>query len=140
MPSFLRFGLLKSIKRDVPEGANMRKRIVLIGLMMSVIFTLIGCGKLKQTSDQTFGDQNFKTSIALIELHKVRTGEYPERLEDLEFLGDWDEIYLSGVEYNKLEDGYELNLVKGWDNYNFLVHKFLFLVMVILFFYFHSSL
>ena len=92
----------------------MRKRIVLIGLMMSVIFTLIGCGKLKQTSDQTFGDQNFKTSIALIELHKVRTGEYPERLEDLEFLGDWDEIYLSGVEYNKLEDGYELNLVKGW--------------------------
>lgn len=92
----------------------MRKAYVLIGILILLNVSLVGCGELKKESDQKFGDQNFKTSIALIELHKVRTGEYPENLEALEFLGDWDQIYLQNVSYIKLDEGYELNLLKGW--------------------------
>jgi hypothetical protein len=35
--------------------------------------------------DAQFGDQHFKTAISLIELHKIRTGGYPESLKDLKF-------------------------------------------------------
>lgn len=83
-------------------------------LVIMILFLITGCSRFTEEANQEFGDQNFKSSIALIELHKVRTGEYPESLEDLEFLGEWDKIYLSGVEYQRLEEGYELNLVKGW--------------------------
>jgi hypothetical protein len=30
-----------------------------------------------------FGDQHFKTAIALVELHRVRTGTYPSSLRDI---------------------------------------------------------
>ena len=65
-------------------------------------------------ADAKFGDQSFKTVIALIELHKVRFGTYPERLKDLQFTGDWDPIALNSVEYRRLDLGYELNLTRGW--------------------------
>ena len=64
-------------------------------------------------ADAQFGDQHFKTAISLIELHKIRFGAYPETLKDLQFMGDWDGIALSGVEYRRLDTGYELNLVRG---------------------------
>jgi hypothetical protein len=44
--------------------------------------------------DQKFGDQHLKTAVALIELHKVRYGEYPETLDDLRYTGEWDAIAL----------------------------------------------
>jgi hypothetical protein len=65
-------------------------------------------------ADAKFGDQNFKTAIALIELHKVRFGAYPERLADLQFTGDWDVLAVSSIEYKRLDLGYELNLTRGW--------------------------
>ena len=40
--------------------------------------------------DRKFGDQHLKTAVALIELHKVRYGEYPETLDDLTYTGEWD--------------------------------------------------
>lgn len=61
-----------------------------------------------------FGDQHFKTTIALIELHRIRNGAYPERLKDLQFRGAWDAIAINSVEYKKLESGYELNVTRGW--------------------------
>jgi hypothetical protein len=73
-----------------------------------------GCGDFRQQADAQFGDQNFKSAIALIELHKVRFGSYPASLADLRFLGGWDRNWISAVEYRKLEDGYELNLTRGW--------------------------
>jgi hypothetical protein len=80
----------------------------------AVVLLSAGCGQVRQQVDVTFGDRNFKSAIALIELHKVRFGSYPNSLADLKFLGSWDQNWLSAVEYEKLEDGYELNLTRGW--------------------------
>ncbi len=90
-------------------------RKIIIPIVLAIL--LSGCSMFngfQEESNEKFGDQNFKSSIALIELHNVRNGSYPNSLDELEFTGDWDEIYLSGVEYIRLEDGYELNLVRGW--------------------------
>jgi len=81
-----------------------------------IMFFTQQCGfdKVKDEANQKFGDQHFKTAIALIELHKIREGSYPETLQDLRFIGDWDQIVFSSVSYTKLESGYELNLIRGW--------------------------
>jgi hypothetical protein len=59
------------------------------------------------------GDQHFKTAIALIELHKVRFGEYPNSLRDLQFTGDWDALALDSVRYERTTDGYNLDVTRG---------------------------
>ena len=64
--------------------------------------------------DEKFGDQHFKSAIAAIELHNTRTGSYPESLRDLEYLGDWDLIWLDSVRYEKVESGYNLFIDRGW--------------------------
>jgi hypothetical protein len=61
-----------------------------------------------------FGDQHFKTVIALVELYHLRHGVYPESLKDLTFTGDWDPIALQSVHYERLDHGYELDIVNGW--------------------------
>jgi hypothetical protein len=84
-------------------------------LALALATTLVaGCGEFKQQADAKFGDQNFKTSIALIELYHVRHGVYPTSLQDLDFVGDWDRIALSAVQYERLSDGYALDVVRGW--------------------------
>ena len=55
-------------------------------------------------------DQRFKTALALIELHRVRFETYPESLEDLQFLGPFDHRLLRGLRYEKLSDGYALEI------------------------------
>ena len=82
-------------------------------LLICATLTLAACDFQKE-ADAKFGDQHFKTAISLIELHKLRFGSYPETLKNLQFTGDWDGIALSGVEYRRLDKGYELNLVRGW--------------------------
>jgi hypothetical protein len=79
-----------------------------------LLASLLSCGQFQKQADSQFGDQNFKSAIALIELHRVRFGSYPERLSDLKFTGQWDQIWMSAVKYTKLKDGYELDLVRGW--------------------------
>ena len=81
--------------------------------VISAALLLCACDFQKE-ADAKFGDQHFKTAIALVELHKTRTGAYPETLKDLKFAGEWDAIALHGVEYRRLEAGYELNLTRGW--------------------------
>ena len=83
-------------------------------LASALLLAAIDCGEFRKQTDTTFGDQNFKSAIALIELHKVRFGSYPEHLSDLKFTGSWDQIWMSAVKYTKLSDGYELDLVRGW--------------------------
>ena len=82
-------------------------------LAISLLVVAGGCDFQKQ-ADAKFGDQHFKTAIALIELHKVRNGTYPANLKYLRFSGDWDQIAINFVEYRKLETGYELNVTRGW--------------------------
>src|SRR6266498_1681332 len=55
-------------------------------------------------------DQRFKTVTALVELHRVRFGTYPDSLDDLQFLGSRDRGMLTGLRYEKLPDGYALDI------------------------------
>jgi hypothetical protein len=89
------------------------KRLAFIVAVLILVTMISACAFQKQ-ADQKFGDQHFKTAISLIELHKVRFGEYPSALRDLKFTGDWDPIALNSVEYKRVGNGYELNLSKGW--------------------------
>jgi hypothetical protein len=82
-------------------------------LPLALLFGLSGCGEFAKQADKEFGDQHFKSAIALIELHKVRFGVYPEQLSELRFSGAWDATTISCVKYKKVEDGYELDLVRG---------------------------
>ena len=80
-----------------------------------VILLLSGCDfEFPGGLDEKFGDQHFKSAISAIELHNTRTGRYPDSLDDLEYLGDWDLIWLSSVRYEKVEGGYDLFVERGW--------------------------
>ena len=87
-----------------------------LGLLLAAAATVgtMACGQFRKQADTQFGDQNFKSAVALIELYKVRYGTYPSRLSDITFLGQWDQIWMSAVKYQRLSDGYELDLVRGW--------------------------
>jgi hypothetical protein len=78
------------------------------------LFTQCGMGNFKEQANKQFGDQHFKTAIALIELHKTRFGEYPATLDSIKYVGDWDRIIWSSVKYQKLDTGYILDLTNGW--------------------------
>lgn len=91
----------------------MHRRISRAWLSVAAALVLASCFP-KQEMDNKFGDQHFKTVVALVELHKLRYGSYPASLADLRYVGDWDRIALSSVEYGRLPDGYALNLVRGW--------------------------
>lgn len=95
------------------EYRVMRKTATLLLAHVLLCLSLSGCAFQKE-ADQKFGDQHFKTSIALVELHKVRFGEYPNSLGDLKFVGEWDRIALGNVRYKRVGDGYELDVVRGW--------------------------
>ena len=87
--------------------------LVLLLLTALISFSCI-TNDFKEQANQQFGDQHFKTAIALIELHKIREGDYPEKLDSLKYMGDWDQMILNSVKYHKLENGYELDLIQGW--------------------------
>ncbi|HEY2378243.1 MAG TPA: hypothetical protein VGH98_19860 [Gemmatimonadaceae bacterium] len=89
-------------------------RIPFLGFVLATTLAVASCGKFAQQADAQFGDQHFKTSIALVELYHVRHGAYPASLADLDFIGDWDKIALVNVRYERLSDGYALDVVRGW--------------------------
>lgn len=55
-------------------------------------------------------DQQFKTAIALVELHRLRFGEYPASLPELQFLGYHDRAMLRGLKYERLAEGYDVEV------------------------------
>lgn len=84
-------------------------------LSLCMVVFLSSCDVLDEFNEQSFAafnDQHFKTSIAPIELHKVRFGQYPQTLLDLKYVGDWDAMAISSVSYTKSStesgDGYYL--------------------------------
>jgi len=91
--------------------ADIRRNATVVGL---ALFMTVAACNLKQQADTEFGDQHFKTAIALVELYKLRHGQYPEALTDLDFTGGWDKIAISSVQYHRLPEGYELNIINGW--------------------------
>jgi hypothetical protein len=88
----------------------------------SILFFFTKCfpDNLKEKMEEAtvqMVDQNFKTTIALIELHKMRSGSYPESLDSLKFLGIMDVSNFSAVEYSKNNNGYNLNIKNTDKNY-----------------------
>jgi hypothetical protein len=96
------------------------KTLIKIFFLFFTIQLFIHCNLKKkveqvtENANQRFGDQHFKTAIALIELYKVRFGKYPESLDSIKYMGDWDLIIKTSVKYQKLDTGYRLDLTKGW--------------------------
>jgi len=80
------------------------------------IFHVIGASGITSVFDNKFGDQHLKTAVALIELHKVRFGKYPDSLRDLKFTGDWDQLHLMSVSYypSRNRDAYYIEVERGW--------------------------
>ena len=84
-------------------------------LILVVLVGLSGCDlAFPPGADEKFGDQNFKSAVSAIELHKTRNGTYPDTLADLEYLGDWDGIWVNSVRYEKVESGYNLYVERGF--------------------------
>ena len=55
-------------------------------------------------------DQEFKKAIGHIELYKIRNGNYPGTLRDLEFLSPSDSSMFNFIEYVQMDSVYELNV------------------------------
>ncbi len=90
-------------------GAAVAAGILLVG----AIHLSSGFAK---SADQKFGDQNLKTAVALIELHKTRLGRYPAKLDDLRYTGDWDVLAIGSVRYVAAPDrlSYFVEVQRGW--------------------------
>ena len=76
----------------------------------------IGMSGVTKGADNLFGDQELKTAVALLELHKVRFGKYPNSLSDLKYLGAWDQGQLQRVSYypNANRTAYYIEVRRGW--------------------------
>ena len=90
--------------------------VLLGGIGIFLVMHYVTASGITRPLDNMFGDQFFKTTVALIELHKVRYGKYPQSLRDLRFTGDWDQGALVGVRYYPASDGskYCIEIVQGW--------------------------
>src|ERR1043166_8270602 len=90
--------------------------VVLVAIVSFAISHYLGTSGITRPLDNMFGDQFFKTTVALIELHKVRYGKYPQSLRELRFTGDWDQGALVRVRYYPAPDGskYCIEIVQGW--------------------------
>ncbi len=88
--------------------------VSVLGIVLT-IRSVIASG-ITKGPDNMFGDQNLKTAVALIELHKVRYGKYPSSLQDLRFTGQWDQIALQSVSYypNADRSAYYIEVERGW--------------------------
>ena len=87
--------------------------LVLAGYL--IVHSIITSG-ITKGPDNLFGDQHLKTAVALIELHKLRYGKYPETVRDLKFTGQWDQLALASVGYypNADHTGYYIEVQRGW--------------------------
>ena len=110
-----------------PRPRPAKQKILLIVAVIGIVLVVGAVGvtflirslissRITQGPDKMFGDQNLKTAVALIELHKVRYGKYPDSLRDLKFTGPWDQMALQSVSYypNADHSAYYLEVERGW--------------------------
>ena len=101
---------------------NLIGLLVVAVIVVLVVFAVHSCIRSALKSGLTsrpyelFGKQHLGTAVALIELHKVRYGRYPQTLKDLKFTGEWDTIALSSVTYypNADRSAYFVSVERGW--------------------------
>ena len=115
---------------EITGKTKKTKRRRTIFIVVALVIVIVGMGVfaivmgyravmrsgITQGPDAMFGDQHLKTSVALIELHKIRYGEYPSSLKDLKFIGQWDQIHLQSVRYYPSDDrmSYYIEVTRGW--------------------------
>jgi hypothetical protein len=89
--------------------------LLVVGSLFLTYRSIVASG-ITKGPDNMFGDQNLKTAVALIELHKVRYGKYPDSLADLKFTGLWDQGALARVRYipNSDRSAYFVEVEIGW--------------------------
>lgn len=108
----------------IPKTQKSKRRLWIV-LAVVVLFVVVSgyiavrsllSSGLTKGPDNMFGDQHLKTAVALIELHKVRYGQYPRTLRDLKFTGQWDQIALQSVDYYSGTDSksYYIEVRRGW--------------------------
>jgi hypothetical protein len=118
--------MLRMDEMLVPNPPAKRRAFLiatLVGVALVILFvagaflirSVIASG-ITRGPDNMFGDQHLKTTVALIELHKVRYGKYPDSLQDLRFTGQWDQIALQSVSYypNADHSAYYVEVEHGW--------------------------
>jgi hypothetical protein len=90
--------------------------VVLVAVGIFAIVHYLDASGITRPWDNMFGDQYLKTAVALIELHKVRYGRYPQSLSEIRFTGGWDQGSLICVRYYAAPDGskYCVEVVHGW--------------------------
>jgi len=90
--------------------------VMVLGMGAISAFRAIVASGITRGPDVMFGDQNLKTAVALIELHKVRTGRCPRELSELKFTGQWDMMAIQSVRYVASNDGssYFVEVERGW--------------------------
>jgi hypothetical protein len=110
----------------LPTRSNNRTlKFVLAGVGTSLLIGVAGLvlliryitsSGITRPIDNMFGDQHLKTTVALVELHKLRYGRYPKSLRELKFAGDWDRLALDAVAYYPNPEGtaYYVEVERGW--------------------------
>lgn len=90
--------------------------LLLCGVIGVVAIVVVARSGITRPIDNVFGDQHLKTVVALVELHKVRFGEYPRALSDLRFTGEWDAVHIASVAYCPADDrrSYHVEVTRGW--------------------------
>jgi len=90
--------------------------VLLCGAIGVTVIVAVARSGITRPIDNMFGDQHLKTVVALVELHKVRFGEYPRTLSDLRFTGEWDAIHIQSVSYCAADDrrSYYVGVTRGW--------------------------
>jgi len=90
--------------------------VVIGGVGIFLVIQYVRASGITRPFDDQFGDQHLKTTVALLELHKLRYGRYPQSLRDLRFTGQWDQLWLEGMRYAVSPDGakYYVEVERGW--------------------------
>lgn len=88
------------------------KRLIIFSIL---VLTIASCDMLNlaDKANSQFADQHYKTAISLIELYNIRYGHFPQTLDSLTFLGEFDKIIFTSVKYELLDTGYRLDAVYG---------------------------
>lgn len=118
--------ILRMDQMPVPSPPAKRRVLLIVAVVgVALVVSLVGAAFLIRSviasgitkgPDNMFGDQHLKTAVALIELHKVRYGKYPDSFRDLRFTGQWDQIALQSVSYypNADHSAYYIEVDRGW--------------------------
>lgn len=87
----------------------MKIRTVLLLLCLTSCIPKEAKDQMKKMQEM-LADQNFKYAIAHIEVYKLRHGEYPPSLNQLEYLSQMDSGLYQFVQYTRLDTAYELDV------------------------------